>query len=418
MKSKYLRILSLILLSFVTVSGFGQTKAPNLRTTASFALFTGNGALSNNGPSMITGDIGTNAGAITGFGTATITGSTRAQGSAQSMQAAADVTSAYNSLVAASCGTTINPALGGQTLMASRAVGAPSSVFCQSSASPTSLNGTLTLSGDGIFIIKLNSALTTGANSNIVLTNGATANNVFFQITGAATLGAASSFQGTIVALGAIVLGAQASVTGRLLSTTGAITLDNNVVNSNVGAPLPVSLVSFTAEPQANRTIDIAWTTSLETNNKSFEVERSKDLQSFDKVGEVGEIAANSSALKNYKLTDQTPYAGTSYYRLKQTDLNGKTTIYPAVSVVLRDETYGVFPNPVRNDGQFSLRLDEPETATVRFFGIDARSLPIQKTSIQSGNLLLKTVGKLSAGVYVLTVEERGQTRQHRLVVE
>lgn len=418
MKSKYLRIPVFFFVSLVAISGFGQTLAPNLRTTASFALFAGNGALSNNGPSMITGDIGTNAGAISGFGTAMITGSTRAPGSAQSMQAAADVTSAYNSLVAASCGTTIAPELGGQTLMASRAVGAPSSVFCQSSASPTSLNGTLTLSGDGIFIIKLNSALTTGANSNIVLTNGATANNVFFQITGAANLGAASSFQGTIVALGAIVLGAQASVTGRLLSTTGAITLDNNVVNSNVGAPLPVSLVSFTAKPQANRTIDIAWTTSLETNNKGFEVERSKDLQSFDKVGEMGEIAANSSALKNYKLTDQTPYAGTSYYRLKQTDLNGKTTIYPAVSVVLRDEAYGVFPNPSLGDGRFTLRLDEPETAKLGFFSAEGRTLSLQRTGVQSGNLQLKTTGKLSAGVYVLTVEERGQTRQHRLVVE
>ena len=240
------------LLTFTSMS-FGQTEAPNLGTTAGFALFTADGALSNNGPSMITGDIGTNVGAISGFGTATINGSTRAPSSAQSMQAAADVNNAYNSLLAATCGTTIAPGLGGQTLVSTRAAGS-SGVFCQTSPNPTSLNGTLTLSGNGIFIIKLNSALTTAANSQIVLTNGATANNVFFQIMGAATLGALSTFQGTIVSLGAIVLGAQASVTGRLLSTTGAITLDNNAI-TNVAAPdappaaLPLLITNLAASP-------------------------------------------------------------------------------------------------------------------------------------------------------------------------
>ena len=197
----------------------------------------------------------------------------------------------------------------------------------------------------------------------------------------------------------------------------GAVTLDNNVI-TNVAVPLPVSLVSFTAKPQTDRTVDIAWTTSLETNNKGFVVERSKDLQYFDKVGEVSEIAANSQALKTYNLIDQTPYAGTSYYRLKQTDLGGKTTIYPAVSVILRDDAYGVFPNPALGDERFTLRLDEPETAKIDFFSLDGRSVLLQKTGVQSGNLQLKTTGKVPMGIYLLTVEERGQKRQYRLIIE
>ena len=111
------------------------------------------------------------------------------------------------------------------------------------------------------------------------------------------------------------------------------------------------------------------------------------------------------------------PYAGTSYYRLTQTDLTGKVAVYPAVSVVLRDEAYGVFPNPVVSNGRFVLRLDEPETATVGFYGADGRVLPLQKTGIESGNLLLKAPANLPTGVYLLRVEERGQTRQHRLVI-
>ncbi len=196
---------------------------------------------------------------------------------------------------------------------------------------------------------------------------------------------------------------------GNNQSASGSIT---------VTSAMPVSLVSFTAQARENRTVDLAWSTSFETNNRGFLVERSKDLTLFEKVGEVGDVAANSSALKNYRMTDQMPFSGTSYYRLTQTDLNGKSTVYKAVSVVLRDGAYGVFPNPVVNDQRFALKLDEPETAKISFFSADGRTLPIQKSGVESGNLLLKTTGKLSTGVYVLTVEERGQTRQHRLVVE
>ncbi|GAB3790870.1 hypothetical protein GCM10028818_61530 [Spirosoma horti] len=193
---------------------------------------------------------------------------------------------------------------------------------------------------------------------------------------------------------------------------------DDATATITVTGPLPVALVSFAAKAQENRTVAVSWKTSMETNNKGFLVERSKDLKHFEFVGEVSELAAPSNSLKNYQLIDQTPYSGTSYYRLTQTDLSGKATAFPVAAVVLREEAYGVYPNPVVSDGQFTLRLDEPETATVGFFGADGRPMSFQKTGIQSGNLLLKATGKLSAGVYVLTVEERGQTRQHRIVVQ
>jgi hypothetical protein len=192
-----------------------------------------------------------------------------------------------------------------------------------------------------------------------------------------------------------------------------------NRVMTSVASPLPVSLVAFAATPTPQHTVELAWTTSLEANNKGFQIERSKDLVHFETVGQQGPAGeANSQALKHYQLTDLTPYRGTSYYRLTQIDLSGKTTVYPAVSVVLRDNAYGVYPNPVTGDERFTLRLDEPETATVGFYHADGRSLPLQKAGVESGNLVLKPMGKLSTGVYVLRVEERGQTRQHRILIE
>ena len=408
MKIRLLTLTSGILCVFQSII-FGQQAPPNLGTAANFALFTAVGAVGNTGASVVTGDIGTNSGAFSGFPPGTVIGNIRLPTSSQAVQAATDVLAAYNSLNTVVCGTTIGPDLTGQTILPG--------VSCQNTASATTLNGTLTLSGSGVYIIKLSSALTTATNSTILLTNGATANNVFFQVDGAVTLGIGSTFKGTILTSGAIVLKTAASLEGRGLSITGAITLDNNAV-TNVGAALPVSLVSFTAKVQPAHTVELAWTTSLETNNKGFLIERSKDLVLFEKVGELGDVAVNSTALKNYRMIDETPFSGTSYYRLTQTDLNGQSRVYPAVSVVLRDDAYGVYPNPVVSDQRFALRLDEPEMATISFYSADGRTLPLQKTGVQSGNLLLKFADKLSAGVYVLTVVERGQTRQHRLVVQ
>ncbi|GAB3021014.1 hypothetical protein GCM10027185_17950 [Spirosoma pulveris] len=69
---------------------------------------------------------------------------------------------------------------------------------------------------------------------------------------------------------------------------------------------MPVSLVSFTAKAEANRTVSLDRVTSFETSNKGFLIERSKDLLRFETVGEVRELTSESKALKKYHFVDQT----------------------------------------------------------------------------------------------------------------
>ncbi|AUD00965.1 T9SS type A sorting domain-containing protein [Spirosoma pollinicola] len=209
----------------------------------------------------------------------------------------------------------------------------------------------------------------------------------------------------------------QGAVTSSGISTN-IPTNDYGTTSVRIQGPMPVSLVSFTAKAQPDHSVKLAWTTSLETNNKGFLIERSKDLKAFEKVSELSEVAANSHAEQHYSLTDQFPYTGTSYYRLTQIDLGGRTTSFPVVSVVLRDGAYGVFPNPVLSDQPFRVSMDEPETASVNIYGADGRVVPFQKVSVEPNKLLLKASGKRAKGVYILTVEERGQTRRHRLVID
>lgn len=103
-------------------------------------------------------------------------------------------------------------------------------------ATPAAIQGVLTLDGGGdpnaLFVIRVAGALTSVAASQVVLTNGATANNVFWVSQGATALGANTVFRGTALAVGgAASIGNASVVTGRLLSTLGAVNTDTSVVN-------------------------------------------------------------------------------------------------------------------------------------------------------------------------------------------
>ena len=188
-----------------------------------------------------------------------------------------------------------------------------------------------------------------------------------------------------------------------------------SIYTSENGA-MPVSLVYFKAEAQANKTVDVSWQTSMESSNKGYVIERSKDLKSFETIGEVTDVAVNTTSLTSYKFTDANPYRGTSYYRLKQMDLSGTSRTYAAVPVTL-DGVYGVYPNPVASNS-FTLSLDEPSSAILQFYSATGRSIDLEKSAVGPSSVGLKPTEKLSSGIYLLRVEERGQVRTHRLVVQ
>ena len=104
-------------------------------------------------------------------------------------------------------------------------------------SSPTSLNlsvnTTLTLNGgpNDVWIIQVAGGITTGANTNIALTGGAVAKNVFWLIQSGLTIGATSTFNGVILTGTAVTVGANSVIVGRLLSQT-AITMDHNTISN------------------------------------------------------------------------------------------------------------------------------------------------------------------------------------------
>lgn len=195
--------------------------------------------------------------------------------------------------------------------------------------------------------------------------------------------------------------------------TSGACVMSATVTVSS--APLPVSLVSFGAEKQPGGSVLVDWVTTNEVNNAQFVLERSKDLKNVETIASI-RPDESSSATHVYRYNDESPYQGTSYYRLKQVDLDGRTTTYRWVSIVI-DQVYAVYPNPVLNR-QFKLNLDEPNNASVQLFGIDGHSVPLNTVSKGAGAMELKMHKSAAPGAYVLKVEERGVIRNYRIVVE
>ena len=117
------------------------------------------------------------------------------------------------------------------------------------------------------------------------------------------------------------------STSGSLVSSFGAFTFSS----TNASVSLPVELTNFTAEIVNDRTL-VSWQTASEINNDYFTVERSADGQYFEGLGTVGG-SGNTTNANSYNYTDEYPLSGTSFYRLRQTDYDGKFEIFEPVSL-------------------------------------------------------------------------------------
>jgi len=196
-----------------------------LGSAGNFAVLAGS-TVTSTGLTNITGDVGVSPGtAITGFGPGIIVGTQHAA-NPTAAQAILDLTTAYNDAAGRTlCPVSVSGNLGGQTL-------APGLYKSTSDLSITSGDLTLDAQGDGaaIFIFQAASTLTTTAGRQVILTNGAKAANVFWQVGSSATLGTTSAFQGTIMADQAVTLETGATLNGRALARIAAVSLDANTI--------------------------------------------------------------------------------------------------------------------------------------------------------------------------------------------
>ena len=218
----------LLAICMLSMGNLGRAQsAPPLGSAQTFAVL-GASTVTNTGPTVITGDLGVSPGtAVTGFPPGRVTGGTLHAGDASANAAQADAHAAYANLVAQPCGTNLTGKILGTS---PGAVTLSPGVYCFNSSAQ--LTGTLTLSSNGVYVFQMRSTLTTASNSSVVLANGATAANVFWQLGSSATLGTNTVFVGSVLALISDTITTGSSVNGRVFALTGAVTLDSNAINA------------------------------------------------------------------------------------------------------------------------------------------------------------------------------------------
>ena len=172
-------------------------------------------------------------------------------------------------------------------------------------------------------------------------------------------------------------------------------------------AALPIDLVLFTAQP-FGKDVLLNWQTASEQDNAYFIIEKTKDGVNFTTVTTVPG-AGNSAELLSYAAVDSFPYSGLSYYRLKQTDYDGKYT-YSNLAPVNFDastnaDEYVLYPNPVHN-GLLNLSYvgNQGNDLVVSFYDVQGRLVAIQHIALSDGAQLvnLYPAQGLKSGIYMV----------------
>ena len=218
---------------FVFTDGLSVDARPpgdvDLGTAGTFAILAGS-EITNTGPTVITGDVGISPGsAITGFPPGSVTDGSVHSADAIAAQAKADLNTAYNNAATHSGSPVATTGdLGGLTLTRGLYV------------SDTSLalsSGDLTLDGEGnpsaVWVFQMATTFIAFSGRKIILINGARDTNVFWQVGSSTVIGTYAEVAGNFLTETSISAQTGAQISGRLLTQTGAVTLDtNNVVRT------------------------------------------------------------------------------------------------------------------------------------------------------------------------------------------
>jgi len=270
--------------------------------------------------------------------------------------------------------------------------------FASAAPNTTSLSGVARVSKIEYWQLTRSGTLTT--NNNVVtlywesgtrskITDITPASNLFvarFDGTNWVTAGPGSLGGGSTVATGNVL---SANITAANINTvTRNYTFGTNIALPD--NPLPIELLAFSAQLK-NDEVELKWSTASETNNDHFTIERATDVEHFEPI-HTKDGKGTSKDLNHYSIVDSSPLYGRSYYRLKQTDFDGKFT-YSDVRTIDYDgpafATLTAFPNP----------LNSP-ILTLKIEGLkDATNVPVQILNLQGQKVFEKVIEIKTPGI-------------------
>ena len=203
--------------------------AISLKGASQISIFAGAG-ITNTGATTITGDMALSPGSsVGGFPPGILNGTLHVKDTIAE-RAKADISSIYNDLAGRTSTDifTLSGNIGGLTLTPG---------LYKSTSSLSISSGDLTFNAMGnpnaIFIIQIASTLTTTSGRKVILSGGAVASNIFWQVGSSATFGTTSVFKGTVIAMESISFNTGATLDGHGFARNGAVTMEGNTIVKN-----------------------------------------------------------------------------------------------------------------------------------------------------------------------------------------
>lgn len=187
-----------------------------------------------------------------------------------------------------------------------------------------------------------------------------------------------------------------------------------------LSAALPVTLANFSASPNRNK-VDLTWSTSSETENSYFEVQRSTSPDGG--FQNVGKVLGNETTTEfnTYEFTDANPAEGTNYYRLQQFDLDGTNDFSPIVVAdiaVSAERSVAVYPNPTVAGSRMTVRLNGNWTAGgANLQLVDANGRNVANWTGLSNGSLNTELPVVKAGIYQLIATDGKERTATRVVI-
>lgn len=175
---------------------------------------------------------------------------------------------------------------------------------------------------------------------------------------------------------------------------------------------LPVSGLKLNTQLN-NAVVEINWSTLQEINTSAFRVEKSANGKSWDAIATI-KAAGKSQTKKQYRIEDKTPYQPVTYYRILQTDEDGKLT-YSNIDVVrmsAAENGFSAYPNPFNAAVKLSVNVEKDQSAIVRITDINGRIVTTLPWQLKKG-LNARTINELAgnnSGIFFAEVNSADGT--------
>lgn len=212
----------------------------------------------------------------------------------------------------------------------------------------------------------------------------------------------------------------------RISYNSGTHTSGNDGINMNMiewfnvqaDAVLPIVLKSFTAT-LVNEKVELEWITTSEKDNDYFTVERAGPDQKFSAIAEVNG-AQDSYGEKKYSFIDNNPLPGINYYRLVQTDIDGKKSYFDIKRILNSSSsasTVVVSPNPFTENLSAFISLDKSQKVFIYLTDMTGKIIKSTSGIYGQGSAELKMPASgLAKGAYLLKVSGENFTSIQKVI--